>query len=77
MKRDVCSDIVNFFVKLFHLKLSKKNVLLLVQIFKFGIVGVVATLIDFIFLYIFKDVCNLNLILSVLFAPKIRLLFLI
>lgn len=45
-------------------KLNNKQKKLLIQIFKFGIVGVIATLIDFIFLYIFKEFCNFNTILS-------------
>ena len=36
----------------------------MVQIFKFGIVGVIATVIDFVFLYIFRDLCGLHLVLS-------------
>lgn len=64
MKKDICDDFIKKIIKLLHLKLSKKNTELLVQIFRFSIVGAVATLIDFIFIYIFRDVCNLDLILS-------------
>ena len=51
-------------LNILHIKISPKTEKLLIQIFKFGIVGVIATLIDFIFLYIFKEVCHLNTILS-------------
>ena len=34
------------------------------KIFKFAIVGVVATVIDFLFLYIFKEFFKLNTIVS-------------
>ena len=37
---------------------------LIKQIFKFTIVGGIATLIDFIFLYIFREILNLDVILS-------------
>ena len=49
---------------MFHINLSAKKLKLLVQIFNFGVVGVVATLIDFIFLYIFRDLCNFSLLIS-------------
>ena len=63
-KKDFIVRIVRFFLKLFRLKNNNKLEKLLVQIFKFAIVGVVATIIDFIFLYIFRDICNLPLIVS-------------
>ncbi len=37
---------------------------LLNQIFRFAIVGFIATLIDFAFLYIFKEFCHFNTIIS-------------
>ena len=62
--KGVSAKIVNFWLAFFHIKVNKELEKLLIQIFKFGIVGVVATLIDFIFLYLFRDICNLPLILS-------------
>ena len=50
--------------KILHLKLSEKIENLFIQIFKFGIVGVVATIIDFAFLYLFKEFCNFPIIVS-------------
>lgn len=61
---NLCDIVVKWVIKVLHLKLIKKQEKLLIQIFRFGIVGVVATVIDFIFLYIFKEVCNLNVVVA-------------
>lgn len=45
-------------------KKNQKLYNLFIQIFKFGIVGVIATIIDFLFLFIFKELCHLDTILS-------------
>lgn len=37
---------------------------LVMQILKFAIVGVVATIIDFLFLYMFKEFCHLPVVLA-------------
>lgn len=63
-KKDFSREIVVFWLNVFHIKVSRELEHLLVQIFKFGIVGVVATLIDFIFLYLFKDCLDFPLLLS-------------
>lgn len=62
--RDVSADIVRGGLKILHLHVTEEIEHLLVQIFKFGIVGCVATVIDFIFLYFFKEVCHFSIILS-------------
>lgn len=62
--QNISEKIVKFIIDILHLSVNEKTFNLLIQIFKFGIVGVVATLIDFIFLYLLKDICNLPLILS-------------
>lgn len=63
-KKDFSREIVVFWLNFFHIKVSSELEHLLVQIFKFGIVGVVATLIDFIFLYLFRDILNFPLLLA-------------
>ena len=55
---------IRFFFHFFHVKATDKTEYLCVQIFNFCIVGVIATLIDFIFMYIFKDICHFSLILA-------------
>lgn len=62
--KNISLIIVRKFIKLLHINVSSKKEHLLVQIFNFGIVGVIATIIDFLFLYIFRDVFYLPLVLS-------------
>lgn len=64
IKKDFSREIVVFWLNFFHIKVSNEIEHLLVQIFKFGIVGVVSTLIDFVFLYLFKDVLHVHLVLA-------------
>lgn len=63
-KEDKAGLFVKKCLKLFHIKVSSKTENLFIQIFKFGIVGVVATIIDFLFLYIFKEFLHLNVVVS-------------
>ena len=62
--KDFSTDIVRFILRVFHIHVTKETEHLCVQIFNFGIVGVVATIIDFIFLYFFRDMCHFPLIMS-------------
>ena len=55
---------VRSMLKMFHIKLSKKHENLLIQIFKFAIVGGIATVIDFVFLYIFREFCHFPILVS-------------
>ncbi len=63
-KEDKTAKFVKKILKLFHIKLSSKYEKLCIQIFKFGIVGGVAFLIDFIFLYLFKEFCHFPVVLA-------------
>ena len=56
--------IVRNTLKILHINVSSNTEHLLVQIFNFGIVGVIATIIDFICLYFFKDICHIHLVIS-------------
>lgn len=51
-------------LKLLHIKVSSKMENLFVQIFKFAIVGGTAFIIDFAFLYIFKEFLHFHVILA-------------
>lgn len=64
MNKNISTKIVQFFLKKFHINVTEKTKHLLIQIFNFGIVGFTATIIDFAFLYIFKEYCNLSVILA-------------
>ena len=63
-KKDKARAFVHKCLTLFHIKVSEKTENLFVQIFKFGIVGVIATLIDFAFLYVFKEFCHFNVVVA-------------
>ncbi len=63
-EKDFSTIIVQKCLKILHWNVSSETEHLFIQIFKFGIVGVVATIIDFIFLYLFKELCHFNVILA-------------
>lgn len=62
--KNIIEKIVIFLLKVFNIRVNDSVEELLVQIFKFCIVGVIATIIDFIFLYIFKDLVGFSLLIS-------------
>lgn len=64
MKKDKAAIFINKCLELFHIKASKKTIKLLVQIFKFGIVGGTAFIIDFVFLFLFKELINLPILIA-------------
>lgn len=64
MKKDKAEVFIDKCLKLFHIKISKKTIKLLAQIFKFGIVGGTAFIIDFVFLFLFKELLNLPILIS-------------
>lgn len=61
---DKIAKFVKICLKIFHLKVSKETEKLFIQIFKFGLVGGTAFVIDFLFLYIFKEIFQLSIIIS-------------
>lgn len=63
-KMDFSIQAVELGLKILHLNVSEETKHLLVQIFKFGIVGVIATVIDFVFLYFFKEFCRFPVVLA-------------
>ena len=64
MKKDKSKDFIKKTFKIFKIKMSKELESLLIQLFKFGIVGGVAFVIDFIFLFLFKELLNFPIILA-------------
>lgn len=68
MKEDFLGKVFNKLLKIFHIKLSEKKEKLLLQLFKFAIVGGLAFLIDYITLIICKEVFHLNTLLSAAIA---------
>ena len=70
-KKDKASIFVKKCLKLLHIKVSKKTENLLIQIFKFGIVGGIAFLIDYIVLFCCKEFIGLSVLLSAAIASVI------
>ena len=75
MKKDKAALFVKKCLKLFHIKVSSKTEKLLIQIFKFGIVGGIAFIIDYLSLIICKEVFHLNTLLSVAIAFTISVIY--
>ena len=64
MKKDKIACLFDGICKFFHLKFKPKTRKLLIQIFKFAIVGGTAFVIDFVFLYIFREFCHFPVLIS-------------
>ena len=63
-KKDKVSIFVRKVLQIFHIKVSKKTENLFIQIFKFTIVGGIATVIDFLGIYIFKELFHIPVLIS-------------
>lgn len=75
MKKDKSALFVKKCLKLFHLKVNSKTEKLLIQIFKFGIVGGIAFIIDYLSLITCKEVFHLNTLLSAAIAFTISVIY--
>lgn len=75
MKKDKASLFVKKCLKLFHIKVNAKQEKLLIQIFKFGIVGGIAFVIDYLSLIICKEVFHLNTLLATAIAFTISVIY--
>ena len=61
---DKTAKFVKKMLKVFRIKLKPKHEKLFIQIFKFGIVGGTAFVIDFVFLYFFREFCHFPVLVS-------------
>ena len=75
MKKDKASLFVKRCLKLFHIKVNAKQEKLLIQIFKFCIVGGIAFVIDYLSLIICKEVFHLNTLLAAAIAFTISVIY--
>lgn len=75
MKKDKTTKFVESILKLLHLKLNEKTVNLLVQIFKFVIVGGIATIIDWIIYYLFYKILNFNPLVANIFSFSVSVIY--
>ena len=64
MKKDNTATFVRKVLKKLNIKSSPKMENLFIQIFKFCIVGGTASIIDFGLLYIFRDICKLDILIA-------------
>ena len=74
-KKDKASIFVKKCLKLLHIKVSKKTENLLIQIFKFGIVGGIAFLIDYVVLFCCKEFIGLSVLLSAAIAFTVSVIY--
>ena len=74
-KKVKASIFVKKCLKLLHIKVRKKTENLLIQIFKFGIVGGIAFLIDYIVLFCCKEFIGLSVLLSAAIAFTVSVIY--
>lgn len=74
-KKDKSSIFVKKCLKLLHIKVSKRTENLLIQIFKFGIVGGIAFLIDYVVLFCCKEFIGLSVLLSAAIAFTVSVIY--
>lgn len=63
-KKDKIRVLIHQVLKILHIKVNKKTENLFIQIFKFGIVGGISTVLDFVLIYIFKEFLHIPVIIS-------------
>ena len=64
MKKDILEIFFDKIFEICHINLKKKKKELFLQIFKFGIVGSIAFIIDYLTLIISKEIFNFSILLS-------------
>ncbi len=74
-KKDKAAVFVKKCLKLLHIKVSQKTENLLIQIFKFGIVGGIAFLIDYVVLFCCKEFIGLSVLLSAAIAFTVSVVY--
>ena len=75
MKKDKAEIFFDKLLKIFHIKLKDKTRNLLLQIFKFVIVGGIAFIIDYSIMVFCKEVLHLDVLLSAFFGFTISVIY--
>ena len=75
MKKDKLELLFDKVCQLLHLKLKPKTRKLLIQIFKFGIVGVIATLIDWLVFFIASNILHIYYIISAILSFTVSVIY--
>ena len=75
MKKDNTALFVKKILNIFHIKLNEKLENLLIQIFKFVIVGGIATILDWIIYYVLYNNLNIPPLIANLFSFSISSIY--
>ena len=75
MKKDKLDILFDKLLNIFHIKLKEKTKKLLLQIFKFGIVGGIAFIIDYSIMVICKELLHFSVLLSAFFGFTISVIY--
>ena len=75
MKKDKLDILFDKILKIFNIKLKEKTKKLLLQIFKFGIVGGIAFIIDYSIMVICKEILGFSVLLSAFFGFTISVIY--
>lgn len=75
MKKDVLENLFDKVCELLHLKFKPKTRKLLIQIFKFGIVGVIATIIDWFVFYLANDIFKIHYAISAILSFTVSVIY--
>lgn len=75
MKKDVLESLFDKVCELLHLKFKPKTRKLLIQIFKFGIVGVIATIIDWFVFYLANDIFKIHYAISAILSFTVSVIY--
>ena len=75
MKEDNTSRFFKKCLKLFHIKVSEKTENLFVQIFKFVIVGGIATIIDWVIYYILFNFLHINPLIANIISFSVSVIY--
>lgn len=75
MKKDKLDILFDKLLNIFHIKLKDKTKNLLLQIFKFGIVGGIAFIIDYSIMVICKEIFHFSVLLSAFFGFTISVIY--
>ncbi len=74
-KEDKTTKFVKKVLAIFHIKVKPKTEKLFVQIFKFGIVGVIATIIDWAVFYLANDILHIHYAISAILSFTISVIY--
>ena len=74
-KQDKVEVLINKLLKIFHIKVSEKTENLFVQIFKFVIVGGIATIIDWAVYYVLYNYFNINPLLGNILSFTVSVIY--